>query len=93
MKAIFKYAVKKLPIGERNIDATKEKEIDTVVRWGYNLAAIRKFGTLKHWPTTFMHVVHNDEPNEHDQPAMGLRMKNKASLNRRYVRSVYKFYR
>lgn len=87
-KAIFKYAVKKLSITERNIDATKREEIDTVVRWGQKLAATRKSGTMKHWPATSMNIVHNNEPNEEDQPATGLRTKSKASLNGRYIRSV-----
>ena len=92
-KAIFKYGHKQLAKAERERDAIKGERIDTVVRWGLNLAATRIFGTVKHWPSTSMRGVHAAEPREEERPANGLRREGKAALNRRYIGSVHKFHR
>lgn len=64
-----------------------------VVRWGLNLAATKIFGTVEHWPATLMQGVHANEPRDEERPANGLRSEGKVALNRRYIGSVYKFYR
>ena len=53
-KVIFKYGIKQLAKVERDRDATKGEKIDIVVRWGFNLAVTRIFGTFKHWPSMSM---------------------------------------
>ena len=92
-KAIFKYGFKQLIKAEREGDMVKGEKIDTVVRWGLNLAAARVFGTVKHWPSTSMRGVHAEEPREDERPTNGLRREGKAALNRRYIGSVHKFHR
>lgn len=52
--AKFKYGMKKFETVEREINATKRKPVDMVVRWGLNFAATRIFGIVKHWPATSM---------------------------------------
>ena len=92
-KVIFKYGHKQLAKAERERDAIKSERIDAVVRWGLNLAAIRIFGTVKHWPPTSMRGVHAAEPREEERPANGLLREDKTALNRRYIGSVHKFHR
>ena len=91
-KVIFKYDLKQLAKAEREGDAAKGEKVDTVVRWGLNLAATRIFGTVKHWPATSMRGVHAEEPREDERPANRLRREGKAALNWRYIGPVNKFH-
>lgn len=92
-KAIFKYKMKKLTIAKRKIDATGKKK-----KWMQscsgisNLAVIRIFEMVKHWPTTFMKGIYSNKSREKNQPMMMWIVENKATLNIRYIRSVNKFY-
>lgn len=90
--AMFKKGTKELEKAARERDKEKGEKVDMVVRWGLNLAATRIFGTVKHWPTTSMLGIHNEEPEGRRQPG-GLRREGKAALNRRYLGSVHKFHR
>ena len=57
-RAIFKNDLKQLAKAEREMDATKGKKVDIVVRCGLNLAATRICGMVKHWSASSMRGVH-----------------------------------
>lgn len=92
-KAIFKYGGKQLAKVERERNAVKGEKVDVVVRWGLNLAATHISDTVKYWSATSMQGIHANEPREEGRPAIGLRAKGKAILNRRYTGSIHKFHR
>ena len=91
-KAISKYKTKKLAIVKRKIDATKKNKWMQSCSGISNLAVIRIFGMVKHWPPTSMKDIYSNKSREKNQPMMMWIVENKATLNIRYIRSVNKFY-
>ena len=50
------------------------------------------FRNQLNWTTTSMRGVHGNERREEEQPPIGLQIICKATLNRRYIGPVHKFY-